>query len=519
MTTTPTGPMGPCAVHLGGLVGGTEAEVGRGVLRAPNDDATKLRRPASGGALRPLGALASAVMRLPVLAVCLAVGCSGSSPAASPAEAPIGATPPTTAAEHTDQSERAPTLDAQRPPTDETTTAEAGAQPEPPSSDDRWLADLLAAHPDKFATVLDDPARFRAQVLVTVIEPDGRKGPTVVEHGFHVDAEYVYPASAIKTFAAVGALRTLDALRDTGARVDLDTPLAYCTADSSGDRPCTITQDKSNLAGGVITLGHEIRKMQLVSNNIAFNRLYELVGHRELNESMWALGFATLRIHHRMYGVKDPLVQRTTPRVELRPAKGKPVVIPAKVSDLDLPPTEAVSLRIGAGYIDDDTKRRIDEPLDFSGKNYVSVRDLHRLTLAIVRPELPGVVQLGLDEADRAFLIAAMTEDPLESSNPVYTDPHYSGLRYKTMIRGMLRAMPLEQIRYVGKAGRAYGFHLDNAYIEHRQTGRAMAVTVVLYANDNAVLNDNKYEYDGITRPFLKNLGEVLARRVLLQRD
>lgn len=393
-------------------------------------------------------------------------------------------------------------------PMDEVGTAKAGGPPST-AGEDPWLSELLATDP-KIARLMEDPARYRLQVLVTFIAPKGAKGPAMHEHGYRADAEYIYPASAIKTFAAVAALRKLEALRQEGHAVGLDTPLAYCEGKS-----CQ-TKDDSNLEGGTITIGHEIRKMQLVSNNISFNRLYELVGHREINEDMWSLGFASVRIHHRMYGVQDPLVQRTTPRVELRPAKGKRVVLPARVSDLVMPPTESSELRIGVGYIDDETHSRVDEPLDFSGKNYASVHDLHRLTLALARPDLPGAQDLGLAEADRKFLLKAMTDDPLQSANPVYTDEHDSGLRYHTMIKGMMKVIPLERIRYVGKAGKAYGFHLDNAYIEDVKSGRAMVVTVVGYANANGVLNDNLYEYDGVTRPLLLGLGTILARAVLL---
>ncbi len=387
-------------------------------------------------------------------------------------------------------------------------TAKAG-EPQGIAGEDPWLAGLLASDP-KIARLMKDPARYRLQVLVTVIAPKGAKGPPMAVHSYRADDEYVYPASAIKTFAAVAALRKLEALRREGQAVGLDTPLAYCEG-----RSC-LTKDASNLEGGTITIGHEIRKMQLVSNNISFNRLYELVGHREINEDMWSLGFASVRIHHRMYGVQDPLVQRTTPRVELRPRKGKPVVMPARVSDLVMPATESTELRIGVGYIDDATHSLVEEPLDFSAKNYASVHDLHRLTLALARPDLPGVQDLGLRESDRQFLLAAMTDDPLASKNPVYTSEHDSGLRYHTMIKGMMKVMPLERIRYVGKAGKAYGFHLDNAYIEDLESGRAMVVTVVGYANANGVLNDNLYEYDGVTRPLLLGLGTLLGRAVLL---
>ena len=44
--------------------------------------------------------------------------------------------------------------------------------------------------------------------------------------------------------------------------------------------------DESNLEGGRITVRHEIRKLFLVSDNRAFNRLYELVGRDRLAASL-----------------------------------------------------------------------------------------------------------------------------------------------------------------------------------------------------------------------------------------
>jgi hypothetical protein len=201
--------------------------------------------------------------------------------------------------------------------------------------------------------------------------------------------------------------------------------------------------------------------------------------------------------------------------MELRPAKGKPIVVPRRVSELEMPPTPAPKLELGSGYLDDD-KKLIEEPMSFADKNYASVRDLHRLTISLVMPNAPGAVELGLSDEHRKFLLAAMTEDPHASENPVYTKPIHSGLRYKTMIRGMIRALPLERIRYVNKPGRAFGFHLDTAFVEDRKTGRALFVTAVVYANEDGILNDNAYDYDEVTRPFLKDLGEVLVKEWLL---
>jgi hypothetical protein len=312
-----------------------------------------------------------------------------------------------------------------------------------------------------------------------------------IEHGYRVDAEYTYPASAIKTFASVTALRELERLQSEGHAVELDTPIVLCAL---GRRRCH---------DGRTTLADEIRKMQIVSDNRAFNRLYDFVGHRAMNELAWAMGFASVRIRHRMYDVDDEAVRRTTAKLELRPRQGEAVVVPERTSDLELPPpTIANGLEIGDARLVHG--KRIDGPMDFRDKNAVTLRDLHRLCLALARPDLPGMPQLGISAAHREALLAVMAEGDAQ-------DP----ARYKPMMKGIARVLLPAKVRYVSKAGRAFGFHLDNAYIEDRESGRAMAVTAVLYANADGVLDDDRYEYDTVTRPFFDHLGETLAKAVL----
>lgn len=394
------------------------------------------------------------------------------------------------------------------------------AAAEVPESDpfvDGVLDDLRS----RWARVLDDPARFRFQFLITEIveredagrDADAPPAPALVEHSYREDAEYVYPASAIKTFASVAALRKLQRLEaDHKRRVNLDTPLAFCRGESTR---CRTTDDETNLEGGVITLGHEIRKMQLVSNNTAFNRLMQFVGFDEFHDHMRAMGFTRTFVRHPLWVARPEADPTYTARVELRPARGKAVVIAGRAATQSLPPTKLPGQMVGRAYLDEaQGKARVDAPMDFAAKNFAALRDFHRLTLGIVLPGDPRVPDLGLDARKLKFLRRAMTQDPLESKNPVYTDEKKSALRYKPMLEGVLRVRKPSRIEYVSKAGRAYGFHLENAYIRDRTSGRAFVVTVAIYVNDNGVLNDDLYQYDGVSRPLLKDLGEVLARRV-----
>src|SRR5690606_26554658 len=86
------------------------------------------------------------------------------------------------------------------------------------------------------------------------------------------------------------------------------------------------------------------------------------------------------------------------------------------------------------------------------------------------------------------------------------------GAVHKPMVNGLLEVLPAKRIRYVNKSGRAYGFHLENAYVEDRESGSAFFVTAVIYANPDGVLNDDDYAYEEMSQPFFTALGTGLAR-------
>ena len=432
------------------------------------------------------------------LVVALVWGCAadGETPAASQPAAQSAPIPsPASGTKADEQTE---------PPADADAPDPAPAEPLDPT-----IEAVFARMRPKWDQVLDDPARYRLQLLLTEVQEQPEGAERLTEHAFRVDAEYVYPASAIKTFATITALHTLEELRSThGRRLGLDSPLAYC---SGRTEHCTRSEDESNLDSGLITLGHEIRKMQLVSNNTAFNRLVQFTGMDEMHGILKEMGFEEVRVFHPLWVSSARSEEGLSPAVTITPTRGKKISIPLRERTQMPPKVELPEMMIGVAHLDDD-KQRVDEPMDFSVKNWVGLRDFHRLTKAIVLPEHPDTPKLDLDASHLRFLRQAMSEDPLKSENPAYDDEKKSELRFKTMLEGMLRVVPRERITYVNKAGRAYGFHLENAYLRERKSKKAFFITVVLYVNENGVLNDDKYQYDEISRPFLKDLGEALAR-------
>lgn len=380
------------------------------------------------------------------------------------------------------------------------------------------IADLtpaLQSSSTNMARVLATAETCRVQVLIAEVVTNCSGRAALRRSGYRVDAEYFYPASSIKLCAAVAALQTIEQLQSQHHTSDLlETPLEIAPL-FPGDG--AQTNDASNLAGGMITVGQEIRKIGLVSDNQAFNRLYDLAGHEQLNRRMHALGLKSTVLNHRLSETRTIPDMLASAAVTFHEPDREPVSVPARRSQLSLTNTSK-SLLIGTGHLKGD--KLINEPMDFSRRNGISLVDLQDLLVKVTRPDIDlGTPSLSLSPAHREMLLQAMSRYPGESKNPVYPPDRFPDLRSKFLLPGIRRvfpkAQPGERIEVTGKTGRAYGFSIENSYVRNPENGRAVFVTAVLYTNSDGVLNDDKYDYETVADGFLADLGEWVARRWL----
>lgn len=380
----------------------------------------------------------------------------------------------------------------------------------PSLREDPGLVSLLRSTP-RMAAILEEAPRHRLQVLVSEVIPGST--PRLIRRGFRVDAEYFYPASAIKTCAAVAACEKLNHWsREHAAPFDLDTELSFhpLFADEEFE-----ALDASNSSGGRISVGHEIRKLFLVSDNRAYNRLYELAGMDSVNASMWRAGLDSVRIRHRLSEFRTPEEQRQVPAITLHRAAFQ-LELPRRTSLLDLPQDERPGLSAGRAYwTSDDPAERVEEPFDFRPKNSISLVDLQDLNILLLRPELLSESRgFAISSKQRTFLSKAMRELPRDSENPRYDPVDYPDDYVRFLLPGLLRVVPADELLVYDKVGRAYGFSIENAYIVGGD-GRAFFITAVLYTNPNETLNDGIYDYETVADPFFADLGEALAERYL----
>jgi hypothetical protein len=366
---------------------------------------------------------------------------------------------------------------------------------------------ILRSHPG-LEQVLEAAPDYRLQAVLGLVEPgpDGR--PRLVQHGFRLGAEYFYPASSVKLFAAVAALERLADLRQqTGLTLDQETALVFYPL-FEDEVPEEV--DPSNLAGGRITVGHEIRKLFLVSDNQAFNRLYELVGQDGLASSLIAAGLDKARIVHRLSESRTAEENRRAPRIDLV-GEGFRHRLPERISESLAALPSRARLLVGSAYLWNG--ERVEGPMDFADKNHVPLAEFQRGLCKVVRSDVDcGGPPFSLTAEDRALLLEAMSQYPRDSANPVYDPADHPDDYVKLFLLGVERVVAKDRLRIYNKVGQAYGFTTENAWIVDRESGRGFFLAATLYTNDNGVLNDDIYEYETIALPFLADLGEATAR-------
>lgn len=379
---------------------------------------------------------------------------------------------------------------------------------------DDSLAPTLRAS-SSIAPLLDNAPTLRLQVLVSVVSPETpgavRAPPSWTRQGYRVDAEYFYPASAVKLAASIAALEKIAALRreKNVPSLTVETPLRVVAGPSAPPEE----RDTSNVEGGRITLGHEIRKALIVSNNEAFNRLFDFVGYDEMHARLFHDGFESVRLRHYVGWVGgDP---KRSSKMQFLPQRGPAIDVPPRPAQLTLAPSsEVAGTQVGDSYIDA-KGRLVEEPMPFEEKNRVSLRDLQDMLASVVRPELMPNRKLQLEPTEREFLVATLGTLPSESKNPVYSAAVQPDELQKPLVLAVRKALPAHRIRAYGKDGQAYGFVVHNAYFVDETTGRAVFVAATIHVNGDGTMNNDKYEYGEVATPFVQALGELVAKQYL----
>ncbi|WP_293787770.1 serine hydrolase [uncultured Pedobacter sp.] len=362
----------------------------------------------------------------------------------------------------------------------------------------------MESKPELFSGVLNHPDHNQIQILYTQVNRSMKNKPTFKTYSYHVDPHhYFYPASTVKLAAVIFALEKINRLKNTGLSAK-----STMITDSSYQGQTKVLKDTS-AKSGMPSIEHYIKKILLTSDNDAFNRLFEFIGRAEINEKLKKNGLNSSRILNRLaIGDAGESAKHTNP---VRFYNGNQLVYdqPAQYDSKEYE-LQLNNLLMGKGYLDS-ADRLVNKPFSLAGKNAFAINDQHQLMQKLIFPEaFPMKERFNLTADDYRLIYTYMSKYPTESDYPRYDQQEFWATYAKMLYYGRERIIPEPDIRIFNKYGDSYGFIIENAYFVDFKNGIEYFLTAVVQSNEDGIFNDNKYEYDTVCFPFMRNLGRTI---------
>ncbi len=366
---------------------------------------------------------------------------------------------------------------------------------------DSLLLNILEQYPQYFDFVLKNKEELKVQVIYTQINRLAGNRPVFTNYYFNIDPErYYYPASTIKFPVAALALQKLNELNIAG----LDRKTTMIT--EPGVNGYNGVYNEPTSEDGRPTIEHYIKKILLVSDNDASNRLYEFLGQQYLNNTLHDMGFDSVQLIHRLDIAMTEDENRLTNGVKFYDSGNKIIY--------EQPPVKSKLVYqkrntfLGKGFMSGG--KLIAAPFDFSRKNRLGLSDLHTILRSVVFPRsVPKPQRFNLTAEDYSFLYRYMSMLPAESRYPQY-DSSYNDAYVKFLMYGSQGKIKDSSIRIFNKVGDAYGFLTDAAYIVDFKNKIEFILSATIYCNSDGIFNDDHYDYEKLGYPFMKNLGNVI---------
>lgn len=368
------------------------------------------------------------------------------------------------------------------------------------------LKKLLQSHPELFSGILNHPTQNEVQILYTQIDRDKNNVPHFTSYSYRLNANrYFYPASTVKLPTAIFALEKINELglkRMKNAIMVTDSAFA-------GQSKVRIDTSSTN---GFPSVSNYIKKILLVSDNDAYNRLYEFIGRAEINQKLKKYRLNNTRIIGRLaVGDGGESARNTNP---LDFYSGKELLYSASaMRDTLNYPMVLDNMVQGKGYL---TRKDslIMQPFSFANLNVYTIENQQMVLRRLLFPEtFPKEQRFNLTPDDYKFIYKYMSMFPTESTKPTYSPPEYSPAYCKFLYYGAdSLAVINPDVRIFNKIGDSYGYDIDNAYIIDTKNHVEFMLSAVVQSNEDGILNDNKYEYKTVCLPFMKNLGRVIMQ-------
>jgi len=339
------------------------------------------------------------------------------------------------------------------------------------------------------------PDKYHLQIIYTEIDTANGKA-VFTNHYFNVKPEnYFYCASLVKLPVSILALQKLNELKIS--------PDAVMFTDSSIACHKKVRKDTTSFSQ-LPSIAQYIKKMLLVSDNEAYSRVYEFLGVDYIHESLNKEGYPGVIIINRYDGDCKGKENMISNPVTFLDQNLNPIYQQKEQNTVRIYVSPERKMTIGKAYYNSNNKK-INAPKNFAGSNYMTLVDCHNILQELIFNQTN---KFGITDEQRLFLRNYLSYYPRQSNSPKYNTKIYYDSYKKYLYYGDSKA-PIKDTSLIitNIVGQSYGFMSDCAYFSDKKNKIDFMLSAVIYANEDEIINDGKYDYITIALPYLAELG------------
>ena len=345
------------------------------------------------------------------------------------------------------------------------------------------------------AKVQQQKEKYHLQIIYSRVERlEGQV--KIQDYTYNVsDKNYLYCASLVKLPISILALKKLNELSIPAESIMFTDSVSPCQRQVKKD---TSSQNKYP------SIEHYIKRMLVVSDNEAYNRVFEFLGTNYIHGSLSKLGYNQVRIFTRYELNCEPKRNLSTNPVLFYDSSWHIIYRQEAETIFGEWNKPQPKILIGKGYRDFRNKL-VTAPKDFSNMNYMRLSDAHQILKELLYP-LNN--KWNITPSQQKFIEEQLSLLPRESKWPKYNAKEYADNYKKYLFYGDFKDSIIDSNLVIANCvGQSYGFMADCARFLDVKNNVEFMLSAALYVNSDGIINDGKYEYKTIALPFLAALG------------
>ena len=375
------------------------------------------------------------------------------------------------------------------------------------------LQSVLDSLSSKYPDVIKYPEKYKLKIFYTQINRTKSKISLETVSYRQEQKEYLYPASVVKLPTILVALENFNDIKKISNKVSLNSTIKFFQ--KKGCLPTT-NQIKIGNRFYPTNLDILIKMMLAVSDNEAYNRLFDFSGQQSLNTRIKEIGYNNGKIIRKFVLNCNLNQNRISDSLVFVGKNGESLYSRGTITNNDSIKADT-TFKLGIEY-EGLNKQMIKKPFDFSKQNNIDLFDLHKTITGLVVPKSKSNYHFNINEEQRKYILQNLGRYP-DEYGLAYNSLEYFPAYKKYLFYGRDPNInylndTLNRFRSLNIVGLSFGCVIDCAYLIDFKTGKEFVLTVGIYANKDEVINDSKYDYDNLAFPFMKDIGRFFMQSV-----